>query len=315
MTSSGRCTSTSRRPRKFPHAAHFVVRCSRDAREGPASRNDPSSRSCVTLAAARGVAPARSSPTARWRRFCTSLDTRCTARYRRRNTNTRRDAVRGGSRGGALAPLRVLRVGPGRAPHLIPRTNHGRTHALGDDRRASPRKRNVRRDGSSTTNRVRARRFRRALHRRLGRRTATRLGRVRRRRAKRRVSTGTGRVVGNFDSDISWGNASTYAVRVREVPSGGGVATMVRGGTRSRRAPGRRRGTDYSSTEAPSRRTHSSETCWGRMDSGKITRAGESRSNPKRRARGAGRAVIGPEREGPENPSVDRRASGTEHGR
>ena len=31
----------SRRPRKFPHAAHFVVRCSRDAREGSASRKRP----------------------------------------------------------------------------------------------------------------------------------------------------------------------------------------------------------------------------------------------------------------------------------
>ena len=31
----------SRRARKFPHAAHFVVRCSRDAREGPASRKRP----------------------------------------------------------------------------------------------------------------------------------------------------------------------------------------------------------------------------------------------------------------------------------
>ena len=221
--------------------------------------------------------------------------------------------MRGGSRGGALAPLRVLRVGPGRAPHLIPRTNHGRTHALGDDRRASPRKRNVRRDGSSTTNRVRARRFRRALHRRLGRRTATRLGRVRRRRAKRRVSTGTGRVVGTSIRTSRGVREHVLLVRVRE------ARRRRRGddgsrGTRSRRAPGRRRGTDYSSTEAPSRRTHSSETCWGRMDSGKITRAGESRES-KRRARGAGRAVIGPEREGPENPSVDRRASGTEHGR
>ena len=83
---------------------------------------------------------------------------------------------------------------------------------------------------------------------------------------------------GNFDSDISWGTRA----RVHKCDARGCARRRRRGddgsrGTRSRRAPGRRRGTDYSSTEAPSRRTHSSETCWGRMDSGKITRAGESR--------------------------------------
>ena len=154
MTSSGRCTSTtSRRPRKFPHAAHFVVRCSETRARAPRVANDPSSRSCVTLAAARGVAPARSSPTARWRRFCTSLDTRCTARYRRRNTNIAKPGRgAGGSRGGALAPLRVLRVDPD-ALRILSRertTGEPMPSAMIDALRRG--KRNVRRDGSSTTN-------------------------------------------------------------------------------------------------------------------------------------------------------------------
>ena len=267
----------SRRPRKFPHAAHFVVRCSRDAREGPASRKRPVVALVCNFGGGAGCSAGALLSHGEVETFLHEFGhamhsalsetkyqhasgTRCAAdlvevpshlfEYFAWDPDALRILSRERTTGEPMPSAMIDALRRGKEMFGATDLRQQIAFALADLDAHSIAASDVepRHVSAAFADAARSAGF--------------------------RPEPGA-------SWELRFGHLVGYASTITQprTPRRGGAEGGDDGsrGTRSRRAPGRRRGTDYSSTEAPSRRTHSSETCWGRMDSGKITRAGESR--------------------------------------